>query len=220
MTLRANVGDSIRALDELELDVTDGANAVLWEFSGRTDGRKEGSNAIDWTGKNPVVRIQGSRSEPLNSFQDEDDYATAFAIALNARDERSYIVEPKDKEDSDFVDRWLRDDAVSKDNPAHRVAIQVTHLDKHRIKELGTDGKYAVQIDADVVADAAVEALRRKSKIDMQSAGKTYLILITPYPIRESLQSSISDAIRSGNPESPYRETWIVPFREKPFKIL
>lgn len=219
-TLRVTAVDETRVLDELDVMQTTDSGKVLGEFSGRNDGKKIGTIAVDWAEHDRPIRAQGRLSERLCNFQDEVEYAAAFALALNQRTGRMYAVEPKAKEDSDVPDRWIRDDHLQPTNADHRLAVQITHLDSFAIASLGRHGGYDVQFDVVSFVDAAIEAINRKSEIDRTIASKSYLVLITPYPIRASLQPAITDAIQQRHLQAIYRETWIVPFHELPFRIL
>jgi hypothetical protein len=211
---------TLHLLGELGVEARDAANNLKAEVATRTDGQKEGMMHVDWTGGKETIQVHGSRStRRIDKVKEENDCAEVFVRAINERDGRCYKVEAKKVEDSDFPDIWIRDDTLPKGHPEHRIGVQITHLDETQIAALGRYGSYDSALSVELLAKTVVDAIAKKQGYDKKEVSKTYLILITSYPIRQSLHNKIREAIRDLSPTNRYRETWVVPFHEPPFQI-
>jgi hypothetical protein len=201
------------------MEARDVANNLKAEVATRTDGQKEGMMHVDWTGGKEIIQVRGSRSTRIDKVKEENESAQAFVRAINERDGRCYKVEEKKVEDSDFIDIWIRDDTLPKRHPDHRIGVQITHLDETQIAALGRYGSYDSALNVELLAKSAVDAITKKQEVDPRIASETYLVLITSYPIRQSLYNKIREVICDLSPTNYYRETWVVPFHGPPFQI-
>jgi hypothetical protein len=217
--LSAGLHERVRALDEVEMLARDTEGVLRREMATRTDGNKEGVIDIDRTGSDVAVRRSGTRTGPMDNLADENSSVAAFADALNRRDGSTYRPQAKEEEDSDVPDVWIVDERQSATNPQRRVGVQVTHLDREAIADLGSRQTYDLSGDVGTIARAAINAIGNKQRVDPAMARKTFLLLIAPYPIRESIQGEIRDHIRAAAPANLYRETWIASLREAPFRV-
>jgi hypothetical protein len=213
------VSESIRVMEELGMEARNEAGELQREMATRTDGKKEGIIDFDWTQPDVAVRRSGSRSERLNNIDDENAAAQALAVALNMRDGSRYRHEPKEKEDSKFPDIWMVNDALPLGDSGLRVGVQITHLDREAIGALGSEKHFNLAGNLQALANAIVEAIKAKQHIDPTAAAKTFLLLICPYPIRESMHKVIRDSVAGSLPDTRYREVWIAPFKEMAFRV-
>ncbi len=211
--------DKGRGLDGFDLEARGAGGELHREMTGRTDGKKEGVIAIDHTGDEVAVRRSGTRSAPLDKLSEENSSAATFADALNRRDGSAFWHQPKEKEDSKVPDIWIIDEGRPANDRERRRGVQVTHLDTDAIASLGSREAYDLLGDVGSIAQAAVAAIGNKQRVDHADARKTFLLLICPYPIRESIQGEIRDRIQAAAPSNVYRETWIASLGETPFRV-
>jgi len=210
-----SANSSVSFLDELQILVRNVAGETKREMSMRTDGRKEGNVDIDRTETEERIRISGRILEPLDrdtKTADENQFASSLATALSKTMGIPIYALPKPKEDGLFPDIWLQ-------TPEEKIGVEVTHLDQTTIEVLNTAQQYSSETTTEQIARAAIVAIQHKQKIDPAEAAKTYLLLISPYPIREAMQPPIQQHIAAVGPTNRYKETWIASLHEPPFQV-
>jgi hypothetical protein len=213
------MADSVQLLDEFEMIAKDSGGEVKREMASRTDGKKEGVIDVDRTGQDAVVRRSGTRAAPLNNLEDENTSVAALAVELNRRDGSAYRPVPKDTEDSDLPDVWLVDDQKEPKDAEARIGVQVTHLDTAAVRDLGRRERFDLSGDMRSIAQAAAGAIGKKQLVDPKIVAKTILLLICPYPIRTSMEDDLRRLIKEAVSGNRYRETWVAPFKERPFRV-
>ena len=213
------VSESVRVLEELGLEAHNQAGEIQREMATRTDGKKEGIIDFDWTKPEVGVLRSGSRSEPMDNVEDENAAAAALVAALNHRDGTRYRHEPKTKEDSKFPDIWIVNEGLPLQDTGRRVGVQITHFDRIAIAELGKAEHFNLAGNLGALTAAVIGAMAAKQNVDAAAAAKTFLLLICPYPIRESMHKPIRDAVTGSLRNKRYREVWIAPFKEMAFRV-
>ena len=190
------------------------------EYQSRADGTKEGIIDRDLSGPGEVIRLSGRSSKPIVNFDEEIKYVETFVSALNMYLGRSYEIENKAKEDSDFPDRWLIDRTLPKEWPDRRVGVEVTNLDQRAISGLKRDEAFDFSGSVGVIVDSTVDAIVKKHKIEPGAASRTYLLLTCPYPITPTIQDHLRKNFLLKSPKKHFKEVWVAPFKEPAFRIL
>ncbi len=190
------------------------------EYQSRADGTKEGIIDRDLSGPEEIIRRFGTRSGPLRNFDEEIKYVETFVSALNLHLGRSYEIEAKAKEDSDFPDRWLIDQALPEESPDRRVGVEVTNLDQNAIEGLNRDERFDASGSIETIVDSTAHAVLKKCKIEPAAASRTYLLLTCPYPITPTMHDEFRKHFLFKSPKKYFREVWVAPFKEPAFRIL
>ena len=213
--------DTMTFMEEWGLQARDAEDRLRREYQSRTDGTKEVFVDRDLTGPEQVVRRSGTRSGPLENFDEETKYVEAFASSLNLQSGRSYEVEPKEKEDSDFPDRWLIDRTLSDESADHRVGVEVTHLDQGAIAGLMRDQRFDFSGSMQTIVASTTEAIaKKKRKIEPRVASRTLLLLVCPYPLPPAFQAEFRVAFLATTPTPYFKQVWVAPFKEPAFRLL
>ena len=53
----------------------------------------------------------------------------------------------------------------------------------------------------------------------MKLATKTFLVLISPFPIRPNLYEAIAEKVATLPVDKMFMETWVQPLQQKPFRV-
>lgn len=155
-------------------------------------------------------RIAANRIGKINNFADEASAAEALARALGQKESTYYTVEPKEEEDSDYVDRYLI-------TGSSKIPVQITHLDTSQISNLGRSGHFEDDRELEEMKSMIVEAVRRKSQVDMEAKAKTILLLLTPSPLGKIIRRYVQ---RESFDLMGYKSIWIYPSGEDCFEIF
>ena len=147
-------------------------------------------------------------------------YVETFVSALNMYLGRSYEIEAKAKEDSDFPDRWLIDRSLAKQSPDRRVGVEVTNLDQNAIEGLKRDERFDASGSIETIVDSTAHAVLKKCKIEPAAASCTYLLLTCPYPITPTMHAEFRKHFLLKSPKKYFKEVWVAPFKELAFQIL
>ena len=206
--------------EELGMQARDATDGLRREYQSRIDGTKEGIIDRDLSGPEEVIRRSGTRSEPLRNFDEETKYVETFVSALNLNSGRSYEIETKQKEDSDFPDRWLVDRNLPEESPDGRVGVEITNLDQKAIAGLNRDERFDASGSIETIVDSAAYAILKKHKIEAGPASRTYLLLTCPYPITPNMQDDFRRTFLLKSPKKYFKEVWVAPFKEPGFQIL
>jgi hypothetical protein len=212
--------DEMGLMEELGMQARDVTDRLRREYQSRADGTNEGIIDRDLSGPEEVIRRSGTRSEPLRNFDEEAKYVELFVSALNLNSGRSYKIEPKSKEDSDFPDRWVIDETLPNESPDRRVGVEVTHLDPIAIAGLMRDEKFVLSGSMGTIVDSTADAIVKKHKIEPGAASRTYLLLTCPYPITPIMQDDFRKNFLLNPPKQFFREVWVAPFKEPAFRIV
>jgi hypothetical protein len=220
-TIPLAVESGLGLTPELGMQARDVTDRLRREYQSRADGTKEGIIDRDLTGAQEVIRLSGTRSKPVVNFDEEIKYVETFVSALNMYLGRSYEIEHKAKEDSDFPDRWLIDRSLPKESPDRRVGVEVTNLDQRAIAGLKRNDSFDLSGSLGVIVDSTVNAIiRKKHKLEPRAASRTYLLLTCPYPITPTMQDDFRKNFLLKSPQQYFRDVWVAPFKEPAFRIL
>lgn len=199
---------------------------LIYDESYREDLRKSGVIFTDRSEGVVVIQVSGKheagrQSNRADQIADENEYATVFANFLGEREDRIYNIEPKTEEKGRFPDVWIQDTGSTR-----RVGLEITHFDEQAIGQLGRDGAYTRQVTLDEIAASIQQAIvrknqnvQRKNDAERQVAAESYLLVISPYPIRELMHSDIAARVAALNVEKTFLETWVVSLKQRPFRV-
>jgi hypothetical protein len=205
-----------------KLNVSEGVNLVkqdddlnlVEEQSVRFDATKTTGCRVDFTGPEPCIIVTGKRHAKIDKLAEENEAGVSLAEALSRETSRLYQAEPKDKEDSEVPDIWLQDVEAGV-----RLPVQVRHFDEVAVRQLGREREFEMQVTCGALADAICAAIVDKNRVDVGEAAKTYLLLISPYPLPPVLHPSICVAVAARSPEKRYLQTWVASRREPAFRV-
>jgi hypothetical protein len=205
---RLNFGEGIN------LKKADDDGQVYEEQSVRIDSTKTTGCRVDLTGPEPRIIVTGKRHATIGKLAEENEAGVSLAEALSKETGRLHLAETKDKEDSNVPDIWLRDAEAGA-----RLPVQVRHFDEVAVRQLGRDREFELEVTCAALANAICAAIADKNMVDAGEAAKTYLLLISPYPLPEVLHAPICSAILYHAPEKKYVQTWVASRREPAFRV-
>lgn len=216
------IQEQLNVRDSLEIQAIDPTGKLKLHELGTGDGRKEGALRITFNEDGEEITTHGhalERPSREDAHLDENEFSRALVKALNQRNGRSYVLTEKKKDDYDFPDRWMVDATLSAKDSDRRLGIEVTLLDGEAAAGLGKAKMFSGTLTPEDVAGQVKSALERKRDRCQDTCAKTFLLLISPYPL-SLVQQQVQDAIRADAPTSAYREVWLGGLDESPFQLL
>jgi hypothetical protein len=220
-SISLSVTTTMSFMEELGLQARDAEDRLRRDYQSRTDGIKEGFVDRDLTGPEEVIRRSGTRSGPLVNFDEETKYVEAFISSLNFHTGRSYEIEPKEQEDSDFPDRWLIERTPPNEPADRRVGVEVTHLDQESIAGLNRDERFDISGSMEAIIASTTEAIdKKRRKIEPRVASRTILLLVCPYPLPPTLQAEFRALFLATSPAPYFNQVWGASFREPAFRLV
>jgi hypothetical protein len=220
------VRDLIGSLHGLDLDKADSTGRVVEDVTYREDARKHGTIRTEHTAENWRVQVSGAhRDGRVNTRADklaeENDSAIAFANALSERTGKVYVAEHKQVETGAFPDVWIQEQSGSQ-----RLGVEFTNFDKEAISQLEEAGQFGFELTLDQIGQNIRDAITKKnSNVSLKSspkvdlATKAFLVLICPFPIRQSLYKAIAEKLSALRVDKKFMETWVLPLNQKPFRV-
>jgi hypothetical protein len=204
--------EAIKARDELRGTVREQGGDVVQDFSQRGDDKRDSSVSVDF--RAGTMTVAGAQGQRAHKDDEQRQVLEAFAAAQGRRLGREFRCE-LDGEDRE-ADGWV----WPADEPDRRQALQLRNLDDAAIAAIQSTGRLNADFGfADLVA-AARKALASKAT-QYPAAVKEPMILIlhVPYPLVDTLVPQMRSALRDDAAGCGYREVWVVPFREPPFRL-
>ena len=215
--------DHIRFFQGFDVDKADSTGPVL-EETYREDARRGGTIRMERTALGKRFQVSGTgrdgrkktRAEKQAAkLAEENDAAAAFASNWSERAGKVYVAEPKEVEKGDFPDVWMR-----QQSGGELVGIELRNFDEDAIGQLEKAGQYSFERTVDEIVQNIRNAIDKKNgKVSPKSAARTILVLISPYPIRPSLYEAIAEKVSSPPVNKNFLETWVLPLKQKPFRV-
>ena len=223
-----HLSDHIGFLQGFDLDRADSTGQVVEDLTYREDARKHGTIRTEHTAEGERLHVSGARREGWVNTRtakvpEENDPAAAFANDLSVRTGKVYLAEPKEVERGDFPDVWIQEQGGSE-----RVGIEITNFDRAAIGQIRNpkEGQYGPELrTVDEIAQNIRNAITdknntvRKKPAKVKLATKTFLVLISPFPIRPSLYEAIAEKVATLPVDKMFMETWVQPLQQKPFRV-
>ena len=224
-----HAGNHIVFLQGLDLDRADSTGQVVEDLTYREDAQKHGTIRTEHTAEGKRLHVSGAQRDGWKNTRaaekkkaEENDAATAFAKDLSVRTGKVYLPELKEVETCTFPDVW-----ISEQGAGEGVWIEITNFDEDAISQLGEVEKYGPdertvdeigQNIRDTIAKKN-DKVSRKSLAEVNLATKTFLVLISPFPIRPSLYEAIAEKVATLPVGKMFMETWVQPLQQKPFRV-
>lgn len=194
------------------------AEGVLEEaHSAWEDRRRWTGSRLDLTASPPRLLLKGvqaTKPDRQDKVDEENEAGAALAAALSQTLDVEYLAEEKEEEDSKYPDIWLRNT-----RSGAKVGVQIRHFDTTAIRDLSVKREFEQEVSADSIAKAICDAIEAKNKIDPTTAGVSYLLLISPYPLPIEAHPLIAEAVGNRSPGQKYMETWVASWREPAFRV-
>lgn len=211
-TFQVTLVEKISVRDELRGTARDKDQAVVADFSNRSDDTREGTASIDY--RAGTVRAGGKQEGFVGKDDEQRRVLEALAAELSRIHGRAYDFE-LDPLDQD-VDGWL----WCKDNSEERQAVQLRHLDDGAISVIQRTGTLDDSFTFNDLFQVAENAIASKAeKYPIAIKRQMWLAIHTPYPILDSLMGRMRTALADAARRSGFKEVWVVPFREPAFRI-
>lgn len=220
------IEDKIAFAQGVDLDRADSTGHAAEEVTYREDARRHGTIHTQHTPQGPQIRVSGAHRSGrvdtrANKLAEENEVAAAFASDLSERTGRVYIAGHKAAEDSAFPDVWLQEQS-----DGTRVGVEFTHFDEDAISQLEKVGEYALGLQVDQVGqnirdtiDKKNGKVRKKSAVQVEMATRSYLVLISSFPIRQSMYEALAQKVATLPVDKLFMETWLLPLKQKPFRV-
>ena len=153
------------------------------------------------------------RSRRVEGFDEEGVVAKALATARNTKRGTRYIVQAKEKEDSDYADRVL----ISATDDPKKIDVQIRHFDTDVIAQLNKEGQFAGARGSVDLAEGITKAIVSKARIDVGTKSRAILLLQIPSAIGQMARKQLQ---RMSFDLKGFKEVWVSPFREEPFELF
>jgi hypothetical protein len=210
--IRVEIREESKVHDELRGTVREQGGSVVQDFSQRRDDRRESSVSVDYRGG--TMHVAGAQVRRACKDDEQQQVLEAFAAAQSSRLGRDFRCE-LDQEDRE-ADGWV----WPADEPKARQALQLRNLDDAAIAAIQRTSTLSADFRFSDLVAAARNALTSKSA-QYPAALKAPMILVlhVPYPVVETLVPQMRSALLDDAARCGYREVWVVPFREPPFRL-
>jgi len=220
-----HVSNHIGFLQGFDLDRADSTGQVVEDQTYREDARRYGTIRTEHTAEGKRLDVSGAhRDGRVNTRPDklaeENEAAAAFANDWSVRAGKVYFAELKEVERGDFPDVWIQEQGGGE-----RVGIEFTHFDEAAISQLQKEGRYEFELTVDEIDQNIRNAITKKNRTVRKSpakvnlATKAFLVLISPFPIRPSLYEAIAEKVSTLPVDKMFMETWVLPLKQKPFRV-
>jgi len=221
-----HVREHIGFLQGLDLDRADSTGQVVEDLTCREDARRHGTTRTEYTAEGKRLHVSGAhragrKNTRADKLVEENEAAAAFANDLSVRTGKVYLPEPKEVERGDFPDVWIQEQGGGE-----LVGIEITNLDEDAISQLEKEGQYGPELrTVDEIGQKICNAIAtknlkvRKSPDKVILATKTFLVLISPFPIRPNLYEAIAEKVSTLPVDKMFMETWVLPLNKKPFRV-
>ena len=206
------LSDTLKVRDELRGTVRDQDQSVAADFSVRTDDIRNANASIDY--RAGTINVGGKQDGHVDKDEEQAWVLGALAAELSRINGCEYgsRLDASDQE----ADGWL----WAKDTSDTCQAMQLRHLDDEAIKTIQRTRSLKDSFTFQDLFQAAEKAINDKArKYPVAVKQNMWLVIHTPYPIMDSFIEQMRLAVSDVARRSGFREVWVVPFREPPFRL-